>query len=86
MAVELTEKEFSQHLHTKFQTRFNDQPVDLELIEVKGYMPQQNEQAGMERFSVFFNGPNVYLPQRVYTFEHERMGQFNCSCAHCSKR
>ena len=76
MAVELTEKEFSQHLHTKFQTRFNDQLLDLELAEVKGHFSQQNEPSGMERFSVFFDGPNVYLPQRVYSFEHERMGKF----------
>ena len=76
MAAELTEKEFSQHLHTKFQTRFNDQLIDLELADVKPYLSQQNESSGMERFSIFFDGPAVYLPQSIYTLEHERMGQF----------
>jgi hypothetical protein len=30
----------------------------------------------MERFSAIFDGSNIYLPQHVYSFEHERMGQF----------
>ncbi|PYS20653.1 MAG: hypothetical protein DMF72_20600 [Acidobacteria bacterium] len=77
MPADLTEKEFSQHLNTKFKTKIDDQPIDLELIEVKSYFPQENEQAGMERFSVFFNGPSTYLPQRVYSFEHDAMGQFD---------
>ncbi len=77
MAVALTEKEFSQHLHTKFKTKIDDQTIDLELVEVKGYLPQENEQGGMERFSVFFEGLNIYLPQRVYSFEHDVMGQFD---------
>jgi hypothetical protein len=77
MPVALTEKEFSQHLNSKFQVKLQDQMVELELVEVKGYLPQENEQSGMERFSVFFNGPgNARLPQRVYLLEHERMGEF----------
>lgn len=76
MPAELTEKEFARHLNTKFKTKIDDQTIDLELVEVKNYLPQQNEQGGMERFSIFFEGPNVYLPQRVYSFEHEDMGEF----------
>jgi len=76
MSADLTEKEFAQHLNAKFKTKIGDQTVDLELIEVKGYLPKENEQGGMERFSIFFDGPNIYLPQRVYSFEHESMGQF----------
>ena len=77
MAVALTEKEFSQHLNTSFQLKLDDQKVELELVEVKGYLPQAQEQTGMERFSVFFDGPgSVRLPQRLYALAHEQMGEF----------
>jgi hypothetical protein len=76
MSVELTEKEFSQHLNSKFQVEINGQSLELELVEVKGYLSQENEQGGMERFSAFFSGPGVYLPQRAYQLTHEKMGQF----------
>jgi hypothetical protein len=77
MAVALTEKEFSQHLNTRFQLKLDDQKVELELVEVKGYLPQAHEQTGMERFSVFFDGPgSVRLPQRLYALAHEQMGEF----------
>ncbi len=77
MSVALTEKEFSQHLNTKFQVRLDDQKLELELVEVKGYLPQANEQSGMERFSAFFDGPgNARLPQRLYSLTHEQMGEF----------
>jgi hypothetical protein len=78
MAVELTEKEFSQHLHSKFQLEVGGENLELELIEVKGYLPQANEQAGMERFSIFFDGPGgTRLPQNVYSLTHNQMGQFD---------
>ena len=75
MSAELTEKEFSRHLNSKFQLEFNGQKVELELVEVKGYSPQGSEQGGMERFSVFFEGPGVYLPQHVYQLAHDQMGE-----------
>ncbi|HKG81156.1 MAG TPA: hypothetical protein VKA78_17095 [Pyrinomonadaceae bacterium] len=76
MAATLTEAEFSKHLNTKFRIA-GDQPIELELTEVKGYLSKAHEQSGMERFSAFFNGPREpYLPQRVYALEHERMGAF----------
>jgi hypothetical protein len=78
MTAELTEKEFSQHLRSKFQLEVGGQDLELELIEVKGYRPQENEEAGMERFSVFFDGPgDTRLPQSVYSLTHEQMGQFD---------
>jgi hypothetical protein len=79
MSAPLTEKEFSQHLNTKFQVQIDDQQkVDLELTQVKAYFPRESEQAGMERFSVFFTGPpNNYLPQRAYRFKHDQMGEFD---------
>jgi len=77
MSASLTEKEFSQHLNTKFQLKLDDQEVELELVGVKGYLPQAHEQTGMERFSVFFDGPgNTRLAQRLYSLAHEQMGEF----------
>jgi hypothetical protein len=77
MPVSLTEKEFSQHVGTKFNVKVDEREIELELIEVKGYVSQEIEQGGMERFSVFFVGPgDPYLPQQTCRLEHERMGEF----------
>jgi hypothetical protein len=78
MAASLTEKEFSQHVNTKFRANLDaENGVDLELVEVKGYMSKHNEQTGMERFSVYFQGPGEpYLPQKSYTVQHDQMGEF----------
>ena len=77
MSVELTEKEFAKHLNTKFRVAL-EEPIDLELTEVKGYLSRENEKSGMERFSAFFHGPREpFLLQRTYSFEHERMGAFD---------
>ena|SRR2546425_134059 len=77
MSVALTENEFSRHLNSRFRLTLQDQNLELELMEVKAYLPQANEQGEMERFSIFFAGPgNVYLPQRLYRLEHEQMGEF----------
>ena len=76
MSAPLTEEEFSKHLNTKFRIA-GEQPLELELTEVKGYSSKAHEQSGMERFSAFFYGPgDRYLRQRVYTLEHEAMGAF----------
>ena len=76
MSAPLTEKEFSKHVNTKFRVT-GDQPVELELTEVKAYMGQSNEQSDMERFSAFFHGPgDRCLPQATYAVEHEGMGAF----------
>ena len=77
MPVSLTEREFSQHVGTEFLVKADEREIKLELIEVKGYVSQEIEQGGMERFSVFFVGPrDPLLPQRVYRLKHERMGEF----------
>jgi len=75
MSPELTEQEFSRHLNSKFQLELEDQNLELELVEVKAYLPRENEHAGMERFSVYFDGPAThYLPQQLYHLEHASMG------------
>jgi len=76
MSAQLTETEFSKHLNTKFRIT-GEQPIELELTEVKGYFSKPNEESGMERFSAFFYGPgDRYLRQRVYALEHDVMGAF----------
>jgi len=76
MSAPLTETEFSKHLNTKFRV-VNEEPIELELTDVKGYLSKADEQTGMERFSAFFRGPaDRYLAQKTYSFEHEQMGTF----------
>jgi len=78
MAVALTETEFSQHLNTTYRLEIDgQQPVELELVEVKSYenKDKPGEHAGMERFSLFFQGPaEFFLPQRIYQLSHSQMG------------
>lgn len=77
MEPNLTEKEFSQHVGSEFALNINEQNIRLKLAEVKGYLAQGNEQTGMERFSVFFEGPgDILLPQATYPIRHEQMGEF----------
>jgi hypothetical protein len=81
MAATLTEEEFSQYVNTKFHVKAEaSQPVELYLVDVKGYenKGEPGSPGGMERFSVFFSGPgDCYLPQKVYSLEHDRMGPFD---------
>jgi|SRR5205085_6633295 len=79
MAEHLTEAQFAEQLNTTFRVRVDTpQPLELKLIEVKGWHSQVEEQGEMERFSVFFKGPaNILMPQRIYTLEHEQLGTFD---------
>jgi hypothetical protein len=72
----LTEQEFSKHVGSKFQIALAEYEINLTLTEVKAYTLQGNEQGGMERFSVFFDGPpNVRLPQQTHHLVHDKMGE-----------
>ena len=78
MPANMTEEDFRENLNTKFRVLAEDapRPIELELVEVKSYEPRPNEQAGMERFSLYFYGPgDIYMPQYNYPLEHERMGR-----------
>ena len=74
---EPTEKEFAKHLNANFDTSVDSRAINLKLVEVKGYIPQENEQKGLERFSVFFDGPPLRLPQGTYGVKHSAMGEFD---------
>src|SRR6266850_1765611 len=79
MAADLTEKEFSKHVNTKFRANIDaDAEVDLELMEVKGYSGHPGDQQGMERFSILFKGPaKPLLTQNTYSMSHNAMGTFD---------
>ncbi|HXI74420.1 MAG TPA: hypothetical protein VNG94_02460 [Pyrinomonadaceae bacterium] len=71
----MTEQEFSRHLNSTYQLNLEDHNMELKLVEVKAYAPGKNEQAGMERFSIYFDGPpDRPLPQGLYHLEHADMG------------
>jgi hypothetical protein len=78
MAV-LTEEEFSKHVDTDFRVKLETPApitINLRLVEVKGYAKKDEEHGGMERFSLFFTGPNTFLPQSTYSMSHDKMGEF----------
>ena len=76
MSATLTAEEFSKHVNTKFRVSL-EQPLELVLSEVKNYVARENEESGMERFSLFFTGPaELKLTQQTYRMEHEQMGAF----------
>ncbi|HVQ40190.1 MAG TPA: hypothetical protein VMS31_21800 [Pyrinomonadaceae bacterium] len=78
MPADLTEAEFSKHVNTKFRVGLDAEAVDLELVQVKGYMKNPGDQEGMERFSIFFTGPaKPFLPQSTYALSHDAMGTFD---------
>ncbi|HWN10694.1 MAG TPA: hypothetical protein VNO50_15755 [Pyrinomonadaceae bacterium] len=77
MPAELTEAEFSKHVNTKFRALIDPEPVELELVQVKGYAGRPEDHQGMERFSLFFAGPvQPSLPQTTYSLDHDSMGTF----------
>ena len=80
MGATLTEKEFSQHVNTKYRVDVDKAAsIELELLEVKPHVRAPIEQqGGMERFQIYFLGPaNILLPQGTYHLTHERMGDFD---------
>src|SRR4029450_7732703 len=75
--MDYSAESFSRHLNTKFSVRVEGaEPVELELVEVEVRKSEPNEQAGMERFSIFFCGPvSFFLPQQTYDLVHPEMGE-----------
>jgi Domain of unknown function (DUF6916) len=74
----LTEEEFSKHIGTQFRPELGEREVNLTLTEVKRYMAEPTDEKGLERFSVFFDGPSdAFLPQQTYHLKHEQMGEFD---------
>jgi hypothetical protein len=79
---ELTEREFAKHLNTKFRINIDAGteeargPIELELVEVRGYNGNPGDQEGLERFSLFFTAPpNVRLAQGTFKLDHQVLGE-----------
>jgi len=76
-----TEAEFRENLNTPFRVVVDQEmpkPIDLTLVEVESRPSQADEEAGMERFSVFFlSAPEFLLSQGVFHLSHPRMGEFD---------
>ena len=72
MTERLEKATFAENLNTKFLLRPDEQNViELELTKIRDIKGEP----GYEQFSLLFTGPgNIYLPQRIYPLEHERMG------------
>ena len=77
MAPILTEKDFSPHLNSKFYVEFTDGSIELVLAEVTPYPARPTDQSGMDRFSIFFEGTGVCLPQNLYHLKHDQMGELD---------
>ncbi|HEU4766729.1 MAG TPA: hypothetical protein VFS77_05120 [Pyrinomonadaceae bacterium] len=73
-----SEEEFRQNLNTQFRLLADaPKPLDLTLIAVESRPSEAHEEAGMERFSVFFKGSREFLlPQATYQLAHPQMGEF----------
>jgi len=73
-----SEEEFRQHINTPFRLLADaPKPIDLTLVGVDSRPSEAHEEAGMERFSVFFMGPREFvLAQATYRLAHPQMGEF----------
>jgi hypothetical protein len=79
----LTFETFSPHVNTKFRLRLDDaKAVEMELVEaahIAGAHDRVPNKNGLVQdvFSLLFHGPeDRLLPQRSYSFEHEKIGRF----------
>lgn len=79
MTEKLTADDFTQHLKTKFRVRLSEEDAtELELDEVNPLPPLTDSRGEVERFSLYFNGPDDhYLQQMTYHIEHEQMGEMD---------
>ena len=77
MAELPTEEDFRKQLGTKFGVTVEaPRPLELELVEVKGWTTRPEEVQGMERFALTFRGPgDLFIDQNTYTLTHEEMGE-----------
>lgn len=73
-----SEDEFKQNLNTQFRLLVDaPKPIDLTLVGVEPRPSEAHEEAGMERFSVFFKGSLEFLlPQATYRLDHPQIGEF----------
>ena len=76
---QLTLEAFSPWLKTKFRVILDSaNSLELELVEANAITSPGHANPAHEIFSLIFHGPDKQLlPQRIYSFEHDRMGRFD---------
>lgn len=76
VAEKLTLEDFEPHLGSGFTIVDEDVPqLTLALIEAKPLKYMQNIELPREPFTLLFEAPAPLLPQRLYSFSHDAMGQ-----------
>ena len=72
MSERVEKAAFAENISTKFLLRTDDgNAVELELTKIR----EIESEPGHEQFALIFSGPGtIYVPQRTYQLEHERMG------------
>ena len=82
MAIELKLSTFSDHVDTEFELELEDGTINLTMVEVKP-IKQTVKGFGVpdmirdDPFALLFRGPaDQALPQRIYPFKHEKLGDF----------
>lgn len=75
MTATLEHEVFSRYLNTTFRISLGESnTLEAELVTVG----EQLLSAQQERFSLIFRGPvQPLLPQAIYPFEHDEMGEFS---------
>lgn len=73
MSERLEKAQFAENLNTKFLLRTDDgNVIELELTNIRDVKSEPHQ----EQFALVFSGPgSIYLPQQIYSLEHEGMGE-----------
>lgn len=81
MPEQLSKESFAEQMNTKFRVLHELEgvpEVNLELMEVVEFPTLSHSRRDVERFSLFFSGPNnIMLSQGTYRLAHERMGELD---------
>ncbi len=74
---ELTKDDFSQCLNQKFLVHVEDrEPLETELIEVRGLVAADDDPDRRQPFSLIFHGPaDSPLEQGVFKIENQNLGE-----------
>ena len=73
---ELTASSFSPCLHQKFLIHLEDrEPLEVELVEVSGLVPADDDPDRRQPFSLVFRGPaDGLLRQGIFRVDNETLG------------
>ncbi len=80
--LDLSLPTFSDRIDETFSLNLGESPVDLHLVEIRHLKPVEQgpgvpEGLRTEPFSLLFRGPlDPLLPQQLYTFKHNDLGEF----------